>query len=162
MQRFVPENLRGPLKIRCRNSRAAFDEQRSLLLGRMLPALAQDRQLVDCVDFMLRLFEEGDASDDYHDALVNRQQTLVRDIEKMEISAALLKRDNFETLVMRGVKIPLIDLETARTQVQIIDKICFALYGIAGGPSLGTVHTEALDCRTEEDIKRLIRRMTLF
>ena len=162
IERVVPENRRGPVKVRCRNSRVSFDEGRSLLFGQLLQALAEDGQLVECVDFILRFFEEVDSPGDFYDALVRRKHTLGRDIQKMEKCNALLNRNNFETLVMRGIRIPLIDIDAARKQIQMIDKICIAVYGTAGSTVPWTADTDAIDCRTQEDIKKLIRRLTVF
>ena len=158
IERHIPEADRGALKVRLRNHRQSLTQTQSRFVGELLMALADDDDLLGCVDFVLAFFGDVGDTGAWYDALVDRKRALAQDLKKSERYMALLNSDNFETLVMRGVRIPLIDLKSIQHQIALIDKICIKVYGKTDW-NLWSAHAAApIDCRTEDDLKMVVRR----
>jgi hypothetical protein len=107
---------------------------------------------------VLAFFGEVGDTGAWYDALVGRKRALVHDLKKLERYTALLNSDNFETLVMRGVRIPLIDLKSIQHQIALIDKICIKVYGKTDWLATSAHAAAPIDCRTEDDLKKVVRR----
>ena len=78
----------------------------------------------------------------------------------MEEFRSRLEKENIETLVMRGERIPLIDITEAQKQIAMIDQICIMIFGTTDIQIPQTIHSDHIECSTDEDLKRLVRRLS--
>ena len=156
----LPETHRNPVKVCLRNARTSLNENQSGFILDLLPTLANDAEILACVDFGLQFLEEAAEASDYFSALVKKRRALVHNLKKMADFRSLLDRENMETLVMRGERIPLIDIVDTQKKIAMIDKISLKVYGqtdLQNGP---TIRTDHFDCRSVEDFKQLVRRLS--
>lgn len=160
IDRELPEKRRGPVKVRLRNARVLLNKNQRGFLTDLLPALATDDQLLPCVDFALQFLEEADEENDFSTMLVEKRRTLVRNIKKMERFRSLLHRENMETLVMRGERIPLIDIADAQKKIAMIDKISLLMYGTTDIQISPAIRSDHIECCSAEDLKQIVRRLS--
>ena len=127
IHRHVPESRRSRVKIKLRNARFKETKNRISFLCNYFEKMKDgDGQ---CLEMVLSLFEEGQKDTDMYEMLTRRKQWYFRSIQKAKKYQEMLKKDNVETLLLRGIRIPSIDVADAEEKMKIIDQICRSVYG---------------------------------
>jgi hypothetical protein len=127
VRRNVPKDRMLHVKVRLRNSRFAETENRISFLAVFFEKI-QDHDL-SCLGFLLRFFEEQAEHADIFEALIARKRHCFHSLQKAEKFQRMLRTDNIETLMMRGVRMPYVDPEDMQAKMDQIDRICLAIYG---------------------------------
>lgn len=160
IDRKLPDHHGRAVKVRLRCARIPLNDSRCNFISDLLQVFARDDALLACFDFALQFLEEIDETDDYYSALVCKRRSLVRNLKKMEEFRSRLEKENMETLVMRGERIPLIDITEAQKQIAMIDQICIMIFGTTDIQMPQTIHSDHIECSTDEDLKRLVRQLS--
>jgi hypothetical protein len=134
-----PADGRLRLRVRLRNAalRQTPAQVRFLVafFERMDPA---GEDLVDQIDFALVFLTEHEAADNFYAALMERKRFLMRHLRQARRSAEFAARNNMETLIMTGVRMPYFDRLAAEKALALIDVLAMGIYGrtewVAGEP----------------------------
>jgi hypothetical protein len=120
----------GRLRIRLRNCRVDWSEEKASFMGRLLQSAASGN---DCdmgwIDFALEFLSDTPAGADISRALEHRKRMLVKALHQSRRQRELLESANIESLVSRGLRLAHIDEIASRLQVAHIDRISLAVYG---------------------------------
>ena len=156
----LPPDRRGHVKVRLRNARLTLVQNQIRILTDMLSALADDNDLLVCMDFVLDVMAESAEKADFETVLVKKRRALARDIKKMQKFQLLLEQDNIETLVMRGERIPLIDIGDAQKKIAMIDKISLMMFGTTDTMHAPAVRSDHIQCNSAQELKQIVRRFS--
>ena len=160
INRILPDLPGRAVKVRLRCTRIPLNDSQCKFITDFMQAFARDDALIACFDFALQFLEEIAETDDYYSALVCKRRSLVRNIKKMEEFRSRLEKENMETLVMRGERIPVIDITESQKQIAMIDQICIMMFGKTDMQMPRTIHSDHIECSSDEDLKRLVRRLS--
>ena len=127
VRRHVPEDRILCVKVKLRNSRFAETENRISFLSAFFEKIRDDDS--SCLDFLLAFFEEQADHADILEALIARKRHCFHSLQKAEKFQKMLRTDNIETLMLRGVRMPYVDQEDMHAKMKQIDRICLAIYG---------------------------------
>ena len=127
IRQYVPESQRSRVKIKLRNARFKETENRISFLCDYFEKMKDGGG--PCLEVILNLFEEDQDDTDIYETLKKRKQWYFRSIQKAKKYQEMLKKDNMETLMLRGIRIPSIDVADAEEKIRIIDRISRAIYG---------------------------------
>ncbi len=102
------------------------------------------------LDFSLRFLDETPDTRDFHEALMAKKRFLFLSCQRSRYFQRMLGRNNVETLMAQGVRVPYIDGYDAERKIDLIDRIAVALYGksqyfdpLFGDETLGDFHIGA-------------------
>jgi hypothetical protein len=140
IDKFVSDNCRTPVKVRLRNARVELTENEIMFLRSFFEKLkVEENYFFKCLDFMLDFFAElkfarlkDDGLKDDRNILQSfedRKGFYFQNLQKAARFEELLNKNNMETLISRGVRIPHISKEDAMHHIVIIDTITLAVYG---------------------------------
>jgi hypothetical protein len=127
VRRHVPEAQILHAKVKLRNSRFAETESRTAFLSAFFEKIRDDD--FSSLGFLLAFFEEQTDHADIFEALIARKRHCFHSLQKAEKFEKMLRADNIETLMMRGVRMPYVDQEDMREKMAQIDRICLAIFG---------------------------------
>ncbi len=126
---FVSDNCRTAVKVRLRNARVKFTENKIMFLRSFFEKLkVEDNYFFKCLDFILDFFDRLEDDRDILQSLVDRKRFYFQNVQKAARFEELLNKNNMETLISRGVRIPHISKEDAMHNIVIIDTIILAVY----------------------------------
>ncbi|HUV50395.1 MAG TPA: hypothetical protein VMW78_05175 [Anaerolineae bacterium] len=127
---FVSDKFRTSVKVRLRNARFEFTENKIMFLRSFFQKLkVEDNYFFKCLDFMLDFFDEIKDDKNILQSLLDKKELYFQNLQKASGFEELLNKNNMETLISRGVRIPHISKEDAMHNIVIIDTIIFAVYG---------------------------------
>ena len=138
IDKFVSDNCRTPVKVRLRNARVELTENEIMFLRSFFEKLkVEENYFFKCLDFMLDFFAElkfarlkdDGLKDDRNilQSLEDRKGFYFQNLQKAARFEELLNKNNMETLISRGVRIPHISKEDAMHNIVIIDAITLAV-----------------------------------
>ena len=128
--KFVPEQCRIPVKVRLRNARNELSESKIKFLCSFFEKIkVEENYFFKCLDFMLDFFDRLKDDVNIRQAIVDRKRSLFHDLQKAVKFEELLNKNNMETLISRGVRIPHVNKEEIMHKIVIIDTITLAVYG---------------------------------
>ncbi len=126
---FVSDKYRTAVKVRLRNARVEFTENKIMFLRSFFEKLkVEDNYFFKCLDFILDFFDRLEDDRDILQSLVDRKGFYFQNVQKAARFDELLNKNNMETLISRGVRIPHISKEDAMHNIVIIDTIILAVY----------------------------------
>ena len=130
IDKFVSDKRRIPLKVRLRNAMSVLSENKIKFLCSFFEKLkVEENYFFKCLDFMLDFFEGIKDDINIQQSLVERKRSLFQNLQKAVKFEELLNKNNMETLISRGVRIPHVSKEDAMNNIVIIDTITLAVYG---------------------------------
>ncbi len=127
VERHVEKDRSARVKVTLRNSRFTETENRISFLCAFFDKLP-DADMA-CLDFLLSLFEEQNDHPDICEALTNRKRHCFQSLQKAAKFQKMLRTENMETLMLRGVRMPHVDTEDMKAKMKLIDRICLAICG---------------------------------
>ncbi|MBU1163857.1 MAG: hypothetical protein KKA75_06880, partial [Proteobacteria bacterium] len=117
-------------KVRLRNARVEFTENKIMFLRSFFEKLkVEDNYFFKCLDFMLDFFDRLEDDSNILQTLLDKKELYFRNLQKAVKFEEMLNKNNMETLISRGVRIPHISKEDAMHNIVIIDTITLAVYG---------------------------------
>ena len=130
IDKFVSDNCRTPVKVRLRNAGVELTENEIMFLRSFFEKLkVEENYFFKCLDFMLDFFDGLKDDRNILQSLEDRKGFYFQNLQKAARFEELLNKNNMETLISRGVRIPHISKEDAMHQIVIIDTITLAVYG---------------------------------
>jgi hypothetical protein len=140
IDKFVSDNCRTPVKVRLRNAGVELTENEIMFLRSFFEKLkVEENYFFKSMDFMLDFFaglkfaglQDDGLKDDRNilQSLGDRKGFYFQNLQKAARFEELLNKNNMETLISRGVRIPHISKEDAMHNIVIIDTITLAVYG---------------------------------
>ncbi|RLC26934.1 MAG: hypothetical protein DRH21_00725 [Deltaproteobacteria bacterium] len=129
IDKFVSDKCRTPVKVRLRNARVEFTENKIMFLRSFFEKLkVEENCFFKCLDFILDFFDRFEDDRDILQSLLDKKELYFQDLQKAVKFEELLNKNNMETLISRGVRIPHISKEDTMNNIVIIDTIILAVY----------------------------------
>lgn len=151
---------RIPVKLRIRNARRMPAGSRIDFLCRYFEKMRHDRNLVEGLEFILEFFHEIGDEVDIYDALMAKKRTCFHQLKKVEHFEEKLKKDNMETLILRGERVPYIDKPETLKMILMIDRISNIVFGKTEPISSTVESSESVTYQSPEDLKQMVRRFS--
>ena len=130
INKFISNKYRIPVKIKLRNNRIKLTENKIMFLCSFFEKLkVEENCFFKCIDFILDFFERLEDDSNILQSLGNRKEFYFQNLQKAVRFEELLHKNNIETLISGGVRIPHISKEDAMYNIVTIDTITLAVYG---------------------------------
>ena len=127
---YDDEIIRNRVKVKMRNSRFAPTAEKINFLCLFFKKFdAQDKDIFECLDFILSILDEPTIDNDIYRTLKAKKKFYFRSLQKAKQLATQLQKHNVETLLAQGKRVVLIDPNDARKKMRIIDRISRAVFG---------------------------------
>ncbi|OQX24280.1 MAG: hypothetical protein BWK80_21645 [Desulfobacteraceae bacterium IS3] len=125
----IPETLQWAIKVRLRNARHQYSPNKLDFLCRFFEKpITEPDELLECLDFVLNFMTEINGADDIRTALERRKEFHFLAIQKAADFEEQFGRNNMETLMVQGLRMPHIDRAKLMREIVIIDRICYLVY----------------------------------
>ena len=147
------------VRVKLRNTRKQMGDGKVRFLCDFLAKLGRDDQLLACLDFMLNFLEDIEDDADVYAALMNRRRIGWQLLQKSAQFEEKLKKDNIETLMLRGERAPHVSKEELLKTIALIERISLAVFGRLDRLDLGARESADFDFGSEADLSEIIRRM---
>ena len=126
---FVSDKCRTTVKVRLRNARVEFTENKIMFLRSFFKKIkVEDNYFFNCLDFILDFFDRLKDDSNILQSLLDKKELYFRNLQKAVEFEEMLNKNNMETLISKGVRIPHISKEDAMHNIAIIDTIILAVY----------------------------------
>jgi len=130
INKFVTEKSKLSVKVRLRNARSKFSENKIKFLSSLFEKLkVEENYFFNCLDFMLDFFDGLKDDKNILQSLLDKKELYFQNLQKAVKFEKLLNKNNMETLIFRGVRIPHVDKEEIMHKIVIIDTIILGVYG---------------------------------
>jgi hypothetical protein len=117
------------VRVKLRNSRKPMGDGKIVFLCDLLSALAGDPLLLDCLDFSLGVLQDAADDADLYAVLMQRRRSVWHQLQQAERFEEKLKRDNIETLMLRGERVPVAARDELGRTIAVIEHIGLAVFG---------------------------------
>jgi hypothetical protein len=129
IDKFVSDKSRILIKVRLRNAMAVISENKIKFLCSFFEKLkVEENHFFKYLDFILDFFDIIKDDKNILQSLVNKKELYFQNLQKAVKFEELLNKNNMETLISRGVRVPHINKEEIMHKIVIIDTIIFAVY----------------------------------
>lgn len=150
-QNVAPED-QDRMKVRLRNARFTPSGAQTDFLVRFFRHIVADtEQLLEYLDLLLEILRDLPEDADIFAGLMARKRFYFKSIRQGEKLAEYLEKENIETLIAQGFRIPHIDIADARHKMAMLDRIGYAIFGKSeymdpggGAPESGEYGAEEL------------------
>jgi len=124
------ETARHRFRVKIRNSRFRQTEPNIVFLNRFFEKFAvQELVSSDVLDFTLGLLEDHTSDTDMYSFLMQQKRLYVNACRKAGLLRADRVKNNMETLIMRGIRLPHLNGGQLMSKIVQIDKICLTVFG---------------------------------
>jgi len=125
------DRLRTLAKVKIRNARKEFAGKRLDFLCLFFEKMGSEEERIfdECLESALGIPEEADDRSDIYRALSSKKATCFQSLVNAERFEELLQKNNIETLLLQGVRPVSIDKDAVLRKMEIIDRICLAVFG---------------------------------
>ncbi len=128
INKFVSDKRKNLVKIRLRNDSVKLTENKIMFMCSFFEKLkVEENCFFKCLDFILDFFERLDDDSNILLSLENRKEFYFQNLQKAARFEELLHKNNMETLISGGVRIPHISKEDAMHNIVTIDTITLAV-----------------------------------
>jgi len=129
IDKFVTEKCKISVKVRLRNARSELSENKIKFLRSFFEKIkVEENYFFKCLDFILDFFDGLKDDRNILQFLLDSKELYFQDLQKAVKFEELLNKNNMETLISRGVRIPHISKEDAMNKIVIIDTIIPLVY----------------------------------
>ena len=129
LDQYVDEKLKARFKVRLRNTRFDFTENKVAFLKRFFVNMKTETKIVsDCFDFLLVFFDELKDDRDIYRGLMEKKRFYFQNIQKVLRAESQLKKSNLETLILQGGRMLFFDKQEAEQNIRRIDEISRAVF----------------------------------
>ena len=106
---------------------------------------------------MLNFLEEIDDHKNIFSALLKKKNDYLQNIRKAEQIKKQIAGKNMETLILQGIRVPHISKESARKNIELIDRINLAVFGQTGYSERDCTGLDFGSLHVKKDIGNLIK-----
>ncbi len=130
INKFVPDKRRTTVKVKLRNAMTVLSENKIKFLSSFFEKLkVEEDYFFKCLDFVPDFFDGIKDDKNILQSLLDKKELYFQDLQKAVKFEELLNKNNMETLISRGVRIPHVSKEDVMNNIVIIDTITLAVYG---------------------------------
>jgi len=148
-------------KVKIRNSRFSPSESKTEFLCRFFEKIgARSNDIFECLEFVLGFLDEITKDGDIYQALMTKKKFYFISLQKAKKMDARLEKHNIETLLMQGERVALIDQVDARKKMQIIDRICRAVFGKTEYFETPVSDEKQFEIGSPEDIESIVKNFS--
>ena len=159
------------IRVKLRNARISQSETQVDFLSRLIEKLAQQFDLNTekeagefwkILDLALYLLEQTEADADLFSALMTHKKLLIRAIQTAQKNQSALSSNTVEALIMQGVSIPSISIESARETIDRIDRTSLLVFGRTEymPPPEAAMPSMDLSVEDEADLRAMMRLLS--
>ncbi len=146
-------------RVKLRNIRKHMGDGKVLFLCDFLSKLGGDDQLLACLEFTLNFLEDIEDDADVYAVLMNRRRIGWQLLQKSAQFEEKLKKDNIETLMLRGERAPHVSKEELLKTIAFIERISLAVFGRLDPLDFDLLESADFAFRSHADLGEIIRRM---
>jgi hypothetical protein len=147
------------VRVKLRNIRKHMGDGKVLFLCDFLSKLGGDDQLLACLEFTLNFLEDIEDDADVYAVLMNRRRIGWQLLQKSAQFEEKLKKDNIETLMLRGERAPHVSKEELLKTIAFIERISLAVFGRLDPLDFDLLESADFAFRSHADLGEIIRRM---
>ena len=126
----VSANLRTMVKVKLRNVAKVLTGGKINFLCDFFKKMdANDSKFFKCLEFILYLLADFSQDAEVYPALMERKRFYFKILKKAEKFEEKLKKNNMETFLLRGNRMPYINKSETLEKIRFIDKISLAVFG---------------------------------
>jgi hypothetical protein len=130
IDRFIPAKLQDRLKVCLRNKQKPFSDGQMTFLCIFIEKNTPEKyDFWEVFQFLVGFLDEIENDADLFAALVESKRSCIECLQNVTRLEAQLAKSNMETMLMQGIRIPYIDKEAARQKLEMIDNICYTVFG---------------------------------
>ncbi len=155
----VAPAVRMAVRVKLRNTRQHMGGGKVLFLCDFLSKLGGDDHLLACLEFTLTVLEDIEDDADVYAVLMKRRRIGWLLLQKSAQFEEKLKRDNIETLMLRGERAPHVSREELLKTIAFIERISLAVFGRLDPLDSGLLKSADVAFRSDADLGEVIRRM---
>ncbi len=128
---YVQKNYQTCTRVMLRNSRCNFNSDKTIffLCAYFRKMITDKHQFFSCLDFLLQFLDEIEDDKDIFHSLMKKKMVLCSMLMKAGQFELQLGKNNIETLMLKGVKIPYINRNDVLKKIEAIDIISIAVFG---------------------------------
>jgi hypothetical protein len=128
---IASDRSRTLARVRMRNARKVFAGTRLGFLCLFFEKMGSEEESIFdvCLESAMEILQETDDGSDIYNALSGKKAASFRSLMNADRFEELLLKNNIETLLMQGVRPVSVDKEAALGKMEIIDRICLAVFG---------------------------------
>ncbi|MDP2863377.1 MAG: hypothetical protein Q8N95_11355 [Desulfobacterales bacterium] len=118
-------------KVKIRNARKEFEGKRLDFLCLFFKKMGSEEESIfdECLESAMGILEAADERSDIYQALSSKKGACFHSLINAERLEELLQKNNIETLLLQGVRPVSIDKDAVLRKMEIIDRICIAVFG---------------------------------
>ncbi|MGD8270666.1 MAG: hypothetical protein PVH69_10855 [Desulfobacterales bacterium] len=150
---------RMAVRVKLRNSRKPMGDGKVRFLCDFLAKLGRDDQLLACLDFTVNFLEDIEDNADVYAALMKRRLIGWQLLQKSAQFEEKLKKDNIETLMLRGERAPHVSKEELLKTIAFIERISLAVFDRLDPLDFGPREIADFAFQSDADPSDIIRRM---
>jgi len=159
--RYVHKGLQTRCKVRLRNARPITTPNKISFLQTVFKKLQIDNdEFFDHLDFTVSFLDELEDEVDMFQALMTRKKRYFKSLQKAKKVDNQLTQHNVETLLLRGERVSYIDKADARKKIQLIDRICLAVFGKTEFFDLMPAAEQSITLAGKDDIEKLMKELS--
>ena len=128
---IASDRSRTLAKVRIRNARKEFAGKSLGFLCLFFEKMGSEEEIIfdDCLEAVLKILDDTDDRSDIYNALSIRKAACFKRLIDAERFEEQLQKNNIETLLLQGVRPVSVDKEAEMRNMEIIDRICLAVFG---------------------------------
>jgi hypothetical protein len=160
IKKNVSENQKNRFPVKIRNSRFAATDKVLWLLRTFFEKWdTENRDVFKYFDFILFFLEELHENADIFEALMKKKRFYLKHLKRAEKFEEQLLKTNVETLMMKGKIAAHMDINEARENMAIIDRISQIVFGKTEHYETLFGAQENVEFRSSQDIKNSIKKL---
>jgi hypothetical protein len=160
ISRYVADSDRMAVKIKIRNAASAPAGSKVDFLCRFLEKMHADVAFMASLEFILEFFGEIKDAADIYDAMMAKKRRCLHQLKKMEKYEEALKKDNVETLMLRGEKVPYIDKSDAIKTIAMIDRVSLMVFGRTDAVLPAAASVASFGNQSQADLIEMIHKLS--
>jgi hypothetical protein len=160
ISKYVDVSDRMAVKIKIRNASSAPVGNKVDFLCRFFQIMHSDATLMASLEFVLKFFTEIKDEADIYAALMAKKRSCFDQLKKMEKFEQALKKNNIETLMLRGEKVPYVDKSDALKTIAMIDRVSLMVFGRTDAVLPAAVSAASVGNQSQEDLVDVIRKLS--
>lgn len=157
---YVSDSDRMAVKINIRNAHSAPAGKKVEFLCRFLQVMHADDTFLASLEFILAFFAMIEDEADIYDALMARKRSCFDQLKKMEKFEQALEKNNIETLMLRGEKVPYVDKSDALKKIAMIDRISLMVFGRTDTVLPDAAAAVSFGNQSQEDLIDMIHKLS--
>lgn len=131
IDKYVSDNVASIIKVKLRNTRVKLTRPVRTFLCRLFKKTdCTGKNFLPDLEISLSIFSEQAEATSLFDLLMTKKRSLLQALRLSKKFEKQLAENNIETLILKGVRTPHIDMAEAKEKIIRIDAICLAVFGI--------------------------------